>query len=107
MIRELQQVEEYDELIRRTGQLVLIDFYADWCEPCKWLNEILTEIEPRLSDKAIILKIDSEKFTPLATSFHIRSVPVLILLKNGREVWRMNGFLIGDELVEKVLEFVD
>ncbi len=87
------------------SKMVLADFYADWCEPCKWLAIILESMELDLPVGTKIVKIDVEKHTELGSIYGIKSVPVLILFKNGIEVWRMNGFLLKDELLEKITEF--
>jgi len=85
--------------------LVMVDFFADWCEPCKWLDLILESLEKELPIGAQIVKIDVEKFTELASNFNVRSVPVLVLFKNGQEVWRMNGFLTKEGLLDKFESF--
>ena len=84
----------------------IIDFYADWCEPCKWLDVILNSIEPRVEGLVSIVKVDIEVFHDLKERFHIRGIPVLILFKQGIEVWRINGFLAENELVDKLKSFV-
>lgn len=71
---------------------VLVDFYADWCEPCKWVIPILDEVEKHFSGKLFLHKIDIDKSADLAKSLHIMSVPTLMLFVKGKEVWRMRGF---------------
>lgn len=88
-----------------TNKLVLADFYADWCAPCKWLDPILDNLEKSIPESCSIIKVDIEKLTDLATEFHIKSVPVLIVFKNGFEVWRLNGFLFEDELRKVLFDF--
>ncbi len=85
---------------------VLIDFYADWCEPCKWLDPVLDDLEKKLENKIVIHKINIDEFEDLRLQNQIMSVPVLILFKNGQPLWRMNGFLYAKELAEKIKEFV-
>lgn len=87
------------------NKVVLADFYAEWCEPCKWLDKILVELEKELPLGTEILKIDVEKHQKIALGFEIRSVPVIIIFKDGSEVWRINGFLMKDGLLEKLMEF--
>ena len=87
------------------SNLVLADFFADWCEPCKWLDLILESIEIELPKGSNIIKSDVEKQLELVSKFEIKSVPVLIIFKNGKEVWRMNGFLMKDGLLLKLEEF--
>ena len=81
---------------------VLVDFYADWCEPCVFLDEILTELELRMKDSIRILKVDFDQQPELARHFGFRSVPWLLLYNKGIEVWRMHGFMMAPEL-EKVI----
>lgn len=84
---------------------VLVDFYASWCEPCKWLDSILESINSSIPEGSSILKIDAELYSDLATEFEIRSVPVLLLFVDGEVVWRMNGFKTGPELLEVMHTF--
>lgn len=85
---------------------VLIDFYADWCEPCKWLEPILDDLQKIYKDKITIHKIDIDEYPDLRLQNHIMSVPVLMLFKEGKLLWRMNGFLYAKDLSEKLKEFV-
>ncbi len=79
-------------------EVVLVDFYADWCEPCKWLNPILEELPSKLEREIFIHKINIDEHVTLAAAHQIKSVPVLMLFVNGENVWRMNGFLYAKEL---------
>lgn len=97
---------QFDVVVSGNSSLVLVDFYADWCEPCKWLDQILVDIEPQLMEKADILKVDIEAFPAIKERFDIRGIPVLMLFKDGKEVWRMNGFLAGNELLAKIETFI-
>lgn len=104
MIVNIANEAHFNEVIS-TNILVLADFYADWCEPCKWLDKILVDLDPHLENIAPIIKINTEILTDLRVKNSINSVPVLILLKDGREVWRLNGFLTTNQLLDKVMEF--
>lgn len=86
-------------------ELVLVDFYATWCEPCKWLDDILEKIQNEISGFTKIIKVNIDSNPNLATHFEIKSVPVLILFKNGNIVWRINGFLNAPDLAEKLISF--
>jgi thioredoxin 1 len=81
----------FSEMIS-SGQLVLIDFYATWCEPCKWVEPVLDEVVKNFSGKILLHKIDIDQQPEVAREQHILSVPSLLLFKNGKEVWRMRGF---------------
>ena len=84
---------------------VLIDFYADWCDPCKWLVPILDEVESKINGKGNILKINIENNLILKTTYNIKSVPTLIIFKNGNSLWRMNGFKTANELISIIEQF--
>jgi thioredoxin 1 len=103
MISELPELNSLDLEIE-SEKCVLVDFYADWCEPCKWLEDILVQLKPRVKNYVLISKINIEKAEGVAEKFNVRSVPVLILFKNGNPVWRINGFLTEDELEKLILE---
>jgi thioredoxin 1 len=83
---------------------VLLDFYADWCEPCVMLEEILVELESRMQLGLRIIKIDIDEQPDLASHFGFRSVPWLLLYHHGNEVWRMHGFMMASDLERVVKE---
>jgi thioredoxin len=101
MIQEITEQVEFEEVIA-SNRLILADFYTTWCEPCKLLDEILDRIESKLPAEMQIVKLDSEKLPGLATRYEIRSAPVLVVFKNEKIVWRMNGFKMDDELLEMI-----
>ena len=79
---------------------VLVDFYADWCGPCKILAPILTEVKKELGNSLKIVKIDVDKNQPLATKYQVRGVPTMLLFKSGKQVWRQSGVLQKNELID-------
>ncbi|GAA4884380.1 thioredoxin [Flaviramulus aquimarinus] len=81
---------------------VLIDFYADWCGPCKMLAPILIEVKKELEDSIKIIKIDVDKNQPLAAKYQVRGVPTMILYKNGKQVWRQSGVLQKNEILNVI-----
>ena len=81
---------------------VLIDFYATWCEPCKWLEPILDDVDRIMEGKISIRKIDIDMHSELREEYTIMGVPVLILFKNGKPLWRYNGFMYAPDLVKKI-----
>ena len=85
---------------------VLVDVYADWCEPCKWAEPVVTEALKSFDGKIALEKVNVDVHPDLARQFHIMSVPTLILFNDGTEVWRMRGFDTAPVLVKKFREFV-
>ncbi|WP_262245451.1 thioredoxin [Parapedobacter soli] len=82
---------------------VLVDFFAEWCGPCKTQAPILEELKGRISDRATIIKVDVDKNPQAAAKFGIRSVPTLMIFKNGEVKWRQSGVFSANEL-ERLLK---
>ena len=75
----------------KSDKLVLVDFNAVWCGPCKILRPILEKIAEQKKDKVTVLPIDVDQNPALSDAFHIQGIPLMIMYKNGKEVWRNMG----------------
>lgn len=80
----------------------LVDFYATWCGPCKTQAPILEQVALEVGDSAKILKVDIDNNMDAARQYGVRSVPTLILFKEGKEVWRQAGVSQKKILVETI-----
>ena len=81
---------------------VLIDFYADWCAPCKMLTPILKDVKQEMGDRLKILKIDVDANNAIASRFQIRGVPTMILFKEGKVLWKQSGVLPKDAILSAI-----
>lgn len=87
----------FSELIN--GEIpVLVDFYADWCGPCKMMSPILKELKRMAGDTIKIVKIDAEKNADAAIRYNVRGVPTLILFQKGQILWQQSGVVQAGQL---------
>ena len=88
--------------IINSDQPVLVDFFAEWCAPCKTMSPILKEVAEKVQGKAKIIKIDVDKNQQAAGAYQVRGVPTLILFKNGKQLWRQSGVVSSIELINLI-----
>src|SRR6185295_16040946 len=95
----------FESLVKEKENL-LIDFYADWCEPCKWAEPVLDDVLKSFDGKLNLHKINIDEHPDIAHIYHVMSVPTLVLLNKGKEVWRMRGFEIAPKLYTTIKPFL-
>ena len=100
----LSGMSKFSELIHQDVP-VLVDFFAEWCGPCKVLSPILKEVKDELGDQVKILKIDVDKNQGLVNKFQVRGVPTLILFQDGKQIWRHSGVVQKNDLVNIITQY--
>jgi thioredoxin 1 len=84
---------------------VLVDFFAEWCGPCKMMAPVLKEVKEIVGDQASIIKIDVDKNPQVASSYQIQGVPTFMIFKQGKMLWRKSGAIPKYELVKLLQQY--
>ena len=96
--------EQYVDLTG-SAKLVLIDFGATWCLPCKKMEPVIEEIKKNMPDKVSVKNVDGGVNTDLMNTWKVEALPTFIMYKQGKEVWRKQGIVSSDELVSEINRF--
>ncbi len=94
----------FNEMIQ-SEKPVLVDFFAEWCGPCKMMSPILNEVKDRMGDQVTIIKVDVDKNPQAAAAYQVQGVPTLIVFKEGQPVWRQSGVVPKAGLVNILEKF--
>lgn len=98
-------MEKFDELIQSPVP-VLVDFFAEWCGPCKAMKPVLEEVKAKIGENARIVKIDVDRHEQLAARFKIQAVPTFVLFNKGEAVWRHSGMINASELTGVIEQYI-
>lgn len=93
--------KNFEDEVLKSEKTVLIDFYADWCGPCKILSPIVDEVAEE-NEKIKVVKINIDQEENLAVEYQILSIPTLVVIKNGKEVKRSVGVVDKEEILDLV-----
>ena len=94
-------METFNDVIN-SSHLVLVDFYATWCGPCKAMHPILEQLKAQLGDRIRIIKVDVDKHGIPAEEYNVQAVPTLLLFRNGEVLWRQSGAMPLNQLLNVV-----
>ena len=85
-------MEPFSELIK-SDKPVLVDFYADWCGPCKAMNPLIQDVARSIEGKGKVIKINIDKNENTARQFQVQAVPTFMIFRNGQIIWRHQGMI--------------
>ena len=94
----------FNEIIQ-SDKSVLVDFFAEWCGPCKMMAPILKDVKHELGESITIIKVDVDKSPQAASAYQVQGVPTLILFKNGKALWRQSGVVSKSGLTGVIKKF--
>lgn len=97
--------ETFSDLINGSKP-VLVDFYADWCQPCKMMKPILEELRNNMKDEIRIIKVDIDQSPAASSLYNVTSVPTLMLFQNGKILWRQPGVIPALSLQKIINQFI-
>lgn len=100
----MEKNQSFAEIIKGKTP-VLVDFFAEWCGPCKTMSPILKDFATQMGDRVRVLKIDVDKNPAIAQTYRIQGVPTLILFQNGQLKWRQSGVVQKKQLEEVVNKY--
>ena len=98
-------METFNDVIS-SDRLVLVDFFATWCQPCKMMHPVLEQVKATLGERIRIIKVDVDKYTDTAARFQVQSVPTLMLFRRGEMLWRTSGAMSKTDLLVTIDPFL-
>ena len=98
-------METFNDVIS-ADRLVLVDFFATWCQPCKMMHPVLEQVKEALGDKVRVIKVDVDKHGLTAAQYGIQGVPTLMLFRKGEMLWRQSGLMARADLLAAVNPFL-
>ena len=94
--------DNFEQEVKNADKPVLVDFWAEWCAPCRMIGPIVEEIAQEYGDRLKVVKVDVDGNQALAATYNVMSIPTLLLFKNGRPVEQVIGALGKDSLLAKI-----
>ena len=94
--------ENFEEEVMKADKTVILDFYADWCGPCKMMSPIIDKIAEELGEKVKVGKVNTDENLELAQKFNIMSIPTIMIFKNGNVEKTFIGLTSKDEIIKEL-----
>ena len=94
--------ENFEELVLKSNKPVLVDFWAEWCNPCKMIGPVIDEIHNELSDKATIGKVNVDLYSDIAKDYGVRNIPTMLFFKDGEVYDKLVGNKSKEEIKSKI-----
>ncbi|EES47987.1 thioredoxin [Clostridium botulinum] len=101
---KILKINEFDDAIKEG--IVIVDFFADWCGPCKMLAPIFEELEEEMKDKVKFFKVNVDESGELASKFSVFSIPTMIIFKDGKDVSTEVGFLPKEKIKMNLEKYI-
>lgn len=98
--------ENFKSTLDAEDGLVVVDFFATWCGPCRMLGPVMEEVQDEVGDRAKIYKLDIDEGEDVARSYGIMSVPSVLFFKNGEEIGRFVGFKNKAQVIEEIERYL-
>lgn len=98
-------METFNDVISE-DRLVLVDFFATWCQPCKMMHPVLEQLKEALGDKVRIIKVDVDKYGETSSRYGIQAVPTLMLFRQGQVLWRQSGAMLKADLLAVINRYL-
>lgn len=102
MALKIIEGKDFETEVVKNEKLVLVDFFATWCMPCKMLGPVLEQVSQKVGDEFDVIKLDIDQNMELARKYGVMSIPTMVVMKGGEEVDRVVGFRQADQIIEAV-----
>lgn len=97
-----KEFNNFGELLSSSEKPVLVDFYADWCEPCRIMAPIVEQLDVQMNQQLQMVKINTDNYPHLADQHHIHVLPTLVLFKQGKPVARIEGIMSAEAVIRRL-----
>lgn len=90
--------DNFNQEVEKSDKLILMDFYADWCGPCRMVSSMLDDLSRKFIDRLKIVKVNTDQAYELSSKYHVTALPTLILFNNGKEQKRFTGSVSKNQI---------